>query len=348
MGWVIRLAGLLVAAAIGWFLWNITQAAGVFAGLKPKLIDQCRRVEVFPGTEDVTIDPDLGVAFISADDRRATAEGSPVQGGVYILKLDGSDRVLKASPDSFGEFHPHGLSLWRGDDGRKRLFVINHTLGEGDKVEIFDIGFGGALLHVDSVAFPAMSSPNDLVGVGPRSFYVTNDRGFKEGVFATIEAYLALPFSSLVYFDGQQGRTVARGLTFANGVAMSASGEKIYVSEFLRRRIAVFDRNVETGALKKVKSIAVNTGPDNIEIAPDGALWIGGHTKVFDFLKHAGDENAVAPSHVIRVDPDTGVREDVLIDISGAINGSSAAAVSDKTLIVGAVFDGHVMVCPLQ
>ena len=342
------LVGLFVLGAVGWLLWNIIPASGIFAGLKPKLIDQCRKVDVFPGTEDVTIDPELNVAFISADDRRATFAGEPVQGGVFVLKLDGSDRVMKASPDSFGEFHPHGISLWRGADGRKRLFAINHTPNDGDKVEVFDVGLGGALLHVDTIAFPAMSSPNDIVGVGPRSFYVTNDRGIKEGFLAQVEAYFALPLSSLAYFDGQDGRIAARGLTYANGINVSADGKTLYATEFLARKVSVYDRDPATGALKKRKSIKVNTGPDNVEIAADGALWIGGHSKVFDFLKHAEDPAAISPSHVIRVNPETGLREDVLIDIEGKINASSVGAVWDNTLIVGAVFDGHVMVCPVN
>lgn len=344
----LALVSLAAVAVIGRIGWGIVPASGLFAGLEPKLIDQCRPVAVFPGTEDVTIDPDMNVAFISADDRRATFAGKPVQGGVYALRLDGSDRVMKVSPDSFGEFHPHGLSLWRDPDGRKRLFVINHTLDEGDKVEIFDVGLGGALLHVDSVAFPEMTSPNDVLGVGPRSFYVTNDRAFEDVVLATIEAYLALPLSSIAYYDGSTGTIAARGLSYANGVNMSADGETVYASSFLGRFVAVYDRDAASGALKKRKTIRVNTGPDNIEVAADGALWIGGHSKVFDFLKHVKDTKAIAPSHVIRVDPDTGVVADVLIDLSGAINASSVGAVSDDTLVVGAVFDDHVMVCPLR
>lgn len=342
------LVGLIVLATIGWLLWNLIPASGVFAGLKPKLIDQCRKVDVFPGTEDVTIDPEINVAFISADDRRATFAGAPVQGGVYVMRLDGTDRVMKASPDSFGEFHPHGISLWRGDDGRKRLFAINHTINDGDKVEVFDVGLGGALMHVDTITFPEMTSPNDIVGVGPRSFYVTNDKGFKEGLMSTLEAYLALPFSSLAYFDGQDGKIAARGLTYANGINVTADGKTLYATEFLARKVSVFDRDPASGALTKKKSIRVNTGPDNVEIAADGALWIGGHSKVFDFLKHAEDPKAIAPSHIIRVNPETGLKEDMLIDTTGAINGSSVGAVWDNLLIVGAVFDDHVMVCPVN
>lgn len=348
MRWLLRLAGLLALAVTVWFVWNIVPASGVLADLEPKLIDKCRSIRVFPGTEDVTIDPETGIAFISADDRRATFAGAPVRGGIYALRLNGTDRLAKVSPDSFGEFHPHGLSLWIGEDGGKRLFVINHTALDGDKVEIFDVGTGGALIHVDSIAFNEMSSANDILGVGPRSFYVTNDRGFKTGFMSTLEAYLALPFSSLAYFDGQKGSIAARGLTYANGVNMSADGKTIYVSEFLRRRIAVYSRDAETGALEKSEYLPVNTGPDNIEVDTSGALYVAGHSKVFDFLAHVKDPAAVAPSHVIRVDPATGAREDVLIDTSGAINASSAAAAFDGKLIVGSVFDDHVMVCPLR
>lgn len=342
----LRLTGLIALAVIGWMLWNLVPASGVFAGLKPKLIDQCRAVTIFPGTEDVTIDPEIGVAFVSADDRRATFAGAPAQGGVYALRLDGTDRVAKVSPDSFGEFHPHGLSLWRGEDGRKRLFVINHTLRNGDKVEIFDVGTGGALLHVDSVSFPEMTSPNDVLGVGPRSFYVTNDKAFKTGFLSQAEAYLALPLASLAYFDGQSGKIAARGLAYANGVNMSSDGKTVYASAFLGRNVTVYDRDPATGALTKRKSIPVNTGPDNIEVASDGALWIGGHSKVFDFLKHVKDPSHAAPSHVIRVNPESGTVEDMLIDTEGTINASSVGAVYDDTLIVGSVFDDHVMVCP--
>lgn len=345
---ILTAIGVTGLGVLGWFLYNMVPASGVLANLQPKLVDQCRAVDIFPGTEDVTIDEDAGIAFVSADDRRATAAGNPVQGGVYALRLDGTDRVSKVSPDSFGEFHPHGISLWRGPDGAKRLFAINHTIRDGHKVEIFDVGFGGALLHVDTISFPEMSSPNDILGVGPRSFYVTNDRGFKDTALETAESYLALPAASLAYYDGQSGVIAVKGLTFANGVNMSADGLTVYVSEFLRRRIAVYSRDLETGKLSLLRRYPVNTGPDNIEVGPDGALWVGGHSKVFEFVKHAEDASAIAPSHVIRINPATGETEDVLIDISGTLNGSSVGAATSDTLVVGAVFDDHVLVCPLK
>lgn len=338
---------ILAIGLIGYFLWNMVPASGIFTHLEPRLVKECARVDVFPGTEDVTIDPSLNLAFISASDRRAAAAGKPVMGGIYAMSLEDGNAVRRVTDDSFGDFQPHGISLWKGPDGAKRLFAINHATSGVDKMEIFDVGADGALVHVKTIDFPAASSPNDVLAVGPEAFYISNDRGFKSGVMSTLEAYLALPFSSVLYFDGSNWSKPVEGLRFANGINMSADGKSVYVSEFLGRRIGVYARDAKTGALAPVKYVKVNFGPDNIEISQDGGLWIAGHDKVFAFLKHARDPKAVSPSRVIRLNAQTGVYSNLFVDNAGALNASSVGAVWDKTLIVGAVFDGHVMVCPL-
>ncbi len=338
-------------AALAWSLAHSIPSSGVLADLEPKLVDQCRRIDVAPGTEDIAIDLELNLAFISAADRRAwyneteNARTSP-KNGIYTLALDGSDTVTRVLPE-IENFLPHGISLWTGENGDKRLFVINHPSNGGEIVEIFSVGDGGALTHLESVSFTAMHSPNDVVAVGPRQFYASNDRGYEEGLMATLESYMALPFSSLVYFDGDDGRIIQKGMTYANGINQSHDGKTLYVAEVLKRRIAVFDRDIATGALTWRTTFKANTAPDNIDVAADGALWIGGHSKIFDFLAHAKDASNIAPSHVVRIDPATGAFEDIFISLDGEINGSSVGAASEDTLIVGAVFDGHVMVCPL-
>lgn len=342
-------AVLLLVVAAGWSLLHVIPASGASAELATKLVDQCRRVDIAPGTEDVTIDPDLQLAFISAADRRqwyneGSGDVNP-KNGIYAMALDGSG-VRKVSPEIEG-FLPHGISLWRGPDGERRLFVISHRPSGEEVVELFDVAASGELAHLESISFPAMFSPNDLTAVGPRQFYVTNDRKYETGPLAMLEAYLALPLSSVAYYDGTEGRIVKDGIAYANGINQSVDGKSIYVAELLKRRIAVFDRDIETGALKHVKNLKVNTAPDNIEVSRDGALWVAGHSKIFDFIKHAENENAIAPSHVIRVNPRSGLASDVLVSVNGEINGSSVGAVWSNTLIVGAVFDGHVMVCPM-
>jgi len=203
------------------------------------------------------------------------------------------------------------------------------------------------LSHLESVSFEEMYSPNDVVAVGPRQFYATNDRRYDQGFMANVEMYFALPLTSIVYFDGEVGQTIQNRLVYANGINQSPDGETIYVSEVLKRRVSVFHRDVRTNDLSSIKEINLNTAPDNIDVDPSGMLWIGGHPQVLKFESHAKDASEISPSHVIKVDPKTGEYEDVFVSLDGEINASSVGAAYNGKLLVGAVFDQHIMVCPL-
>lgn len=322
-------------------------ASGVLEELKPLLVERCERVSVAPGTEDVTFDPASGLAFVSAADRRGNARG-----GIYLLDPRRPDSLRLVSTDAPEDFHPHGISLWTGAGGERRLFVVNHPAAGGHTVEIFDVAADSddepGLRHVETVAYPALSSPNDVLAVGPRAFYATNDRAWSDSPLEMVEGYLGLPIASVSYFDGKEGRLVARGIAFANGINASPDGRTVYVAEVLGRRVRVYERDQASGDLEPRRSLPVPTAPDNIEVAADGTLWIGGHPRIFDFLAHADDPSRTAPSHVVRVDPATGAAETVLVSLAGELSASSVAAVHDDVLVVGAVFDGHVLVCPLR
>jgi arylesterase/paraoxonase len=348
----LSVVALAIAAILGWVGLHLAPLAGWYSELAPVLVDQCRRVDIAPGTEDIEIDEETGQVFISTFDRRGwyagDADDHPA-GAIYLLDLN--DRTLtprKISDGAPRDFSPHGISLWRGADGLRRLFVVNHRKDGTEAVEFFNVDDRGVLYHMQTVSFGYMYSPNDIAAVGPRQFYATNDRRHDTGLKALLESYLALPLTDVVYYDGFEGHVAARGLAYANGIAPSADGSEIYVAEILKRRVNVYARNTQSGALKLRQRYGAGTAPDNIDVAPDGMLYAGGHPKIFEFMAHAKDPGMPAPSHVVRIDPKTGVREDVFISINGEISGSSVGAASEDTLIIGAVFDGHIMVCPLS
>jgi arylesterase/paraoxonase len=336
--------GLVVLIALARVAWMIVPASGMLTPYEPRLADRCEVLEVAPGTEDVTIHPQSGMVFVSAADRRSE---NPETGGIWTFDIADPFQTLRyASVDGPDDFQPHGISLWIGENGRQRLFVINHPLAGGHTVEVFEIDEDWRLFHAETIAYPELSSPNDLVAVGERQFYATNDRGFVGGIMEPLEAYFGLPASSVSYFDGEAGRIAASGLIYANGVNVSADGETLYVAEFLGRRVNVYERDIATGALTHRRAIPVRTGADNIEIDESGDLWIGAHPRVFDFLAHAEDEAALAPSHVIRVDPQTGQVVTVLYTDGGELSGSSVGAPYGYQFVVGAVFDSSVLICP--
>tara|TARA_R110002124_G_scaffold169666_2_gene337210 strand:+ start:5953 stop:6999 length:1047 start_codon:yes stop_codon:yes gene_type:complete len=338
--------GLIIVVALARMAIVIIPASGMMAELTPVTPGQCTALNIGPGTEDITIDPASGLVFVSSDDRR-TGE----RGGIYAFNLDQRDTVWEVSGDAPDDFHPHGISLWTGADGSQRLFVINHrasfdTAGGAHAVEIFDVGENGLLSHVESISHEALLSPNDVLAVGPRSFYATNDRAYHSGIMASLEAYFGLPLSSVSWFDGTNGDMAAHGIAYANGINISADGTELYVAELLARRVRVYDRDVESGALSANRVLPVPTAPDNIEIDERGDLWIGGHPRIFDFVAHAADAGAMAPAHAVRLNPLTGETETALLVMDGSLNASSVAAMRDGVLLVGAVFDDHILVCP--
>ena len=324
----------------------VIPASGVFLTLESKGVASCEAVNIFSGTEDVEIDKNTNLVFVSASNRRSPSDDD----GIYVFDLQNdsntSRNVRKVSSSELLDFHPHGISLWHGD-GQTKLFVVSHRSTGENVVEIFSVGQGGILEHLESILFDAMNSPNDVIAVGPRQFYASNDHGYTEGLMMMLEQYFALPFANTVYFDGEKGRVIKSGLVAANGINRSADGKTIYISEALKQRVSVFDRNIETGELTKIKHIDINTVPDNIDIDADGNLWVAGHSKIFEFVTHAADRTKNAPSHIIKVDPNTDKFEDIFISLDGEINAASVGAIHNNTLVVGAVFDGHVMVCPL-
>ena len=345
--------GLAVFIAMTIVASNLVPASGALNNYAPLLVDQCNRLDIAPGTEDIAIDHKRNVAFVGTADRRhwynhADTDKATEEDGIYLVDLANPSRARKISPATMSNgFFPHGIDYWESDDGERRLFVVNHPPSGAEIVEIFEVEEDHSLTHIDSVSFDEMYSPNDVVGVGPRQFYATNDRRYDSGFMAPIELYFALPLTDVVFFDGAKGSIVAKGLRYANGVNVSPDGARLYVAEVLKRRLSVFDRDPATNALRKTGHIKLNTSPDNIDVDAQGDLWIGGHPQALKFEPHAKDPASIAPSHVVKVDAKTGETNDVFISLNGEINASSVGAAHENTLLVGAVFDEHIMVCPI-
>lgn len=344
MRFIKYLGGVLLVVLVINVAYTFMRNAGKLDTINATDNAMCHSLRVSAGTEDVTIDKTTGMVFVSADNRRRALVDPADHDGIYAFSIDDTSSLKRVSQGGPKDFHPHGISLWTSET-EKRLFVVNHQRTGDNSVEIFDVAEDGMLRHVKSVMFDAMHSPNDVHAVGPDAFYVTNDKGYKTGLMSKLEAYLGLPFASVAYFDGEKGRKVIKGLTYANGINQSPDGKHVYVSQILPRTISVYDRDMEDGSLVKLRSIDVNSSPDNIEVDESGMVWVAGHQNLFAFLAHSKDPASPAPSHVIKIDPKTGEYDDIFYDAGKAISASSVGASYNDTLVIGAVFDGRVLIC---
>lgn len=333
--------------------------AGEFRVVDNYYPGQCRQVPGLPGSEDITIHPSGSFAYISSDDRRAVMAGTPSPGKIFRYPLDVAGSAINMTPDADIHFRPHGISLYVDDAGRETLFVVNHPgeslfgapaagyNGPAHTVEIFDVQ-GAVLQHRRTVAGELILSPNDVVGIDHERFYISNDHGAEPGFLRQLEDYLRLPWANIVFFDGETLSEVADGLSYANGINISPDGNSLYVAEVSRGRIQEYERDISSGDLNHRRTIDVGFGVDNIEVDPvTGDLWIGGHAKLLTFVRHTADPLEPSPSQAAQVklaENDYRVRM-VFSDDGRLISGVSVAAGYEGRLLLGSVFEDHIIDC---
>ncbi len=334
---------------------RMMNAAGQFTTIKPVNTAQCRELINVTGPEDIVIDRTAGIAYVSTLDRRSIingkgqVNGAPIRGEIMALDMNQPDEKLAFQPLTFGvptDFRPHGLSLLRSPTGESRLFAINHRADKKHTVEIFDITTSG-LVHVKTVPSEKFTSPNDILAVGPESFYVTNDGG---GEFLTrlIDFGRQRERADVTYYNGTEARKVADGFVMANGINHSADRKTVYVADTFARRLSFYTRDAETGALTKTGSLFVGTGLDNIDVAEDGALWIAAHPKLFNLAGHLSGMDVASPSQVIRAVPGIdqgGELRTVLLDLGDNLSGASVAASFGDRYLVGSILESKMLLC---
>jgi arylesterase/paraoxonase len=341
---------LFLLLAIAWRIIDTVRHAGEFKTIKPRFSGQCEKISGAVGAEDITIHPQSGVAFISSNDRRALLAGEQTAGAIYAYDLKSETPALKNLTQDFAEpFHPHGISLYLGENSEASLFVVNHR-PDGEFIEIFDYQ-DSILVHRESIRGELMTSPNDVVAVGARRFYVTNDHGNVSALGRTVEEYLQLERSYVLYYDGSDFQKVAEDIAYANGINVSHDGETIYVAACVGLKINVYARDATSGALKFKKEFPLGTGVDNIELDAEGNLWAAAHPQLLTFTRHAKDASKLSPSEILKISFITNGDykiEQIYLNDGEEISGSSVGAVFGKKLLIGSVFEKHFLVCERQ
>ncbi len=307
----------------------------------------CSPVTGVAGPEDIETSPAMGRAFISSLDRRAP---KGARGSIFAILIDDpldSENWRDRTGGAPEKFRPLGLNYYEEGDVR-RLFVVNEAT---NAVEIFDVTPSGDLTHLETVAERRLTSPNDVIAVGPRSFYVTNDiEPGRSSLLGRLQFLSRAASGKIYYFDGVAMRVAAEGLRFANGVALNERGTRLYAAETAGQSLRIYDRDPSNGVLTLAKVEALPAAPDNLNIAWDGSIWIGAQPKPLSLPLVERDPLRFAPSLVIRYVDQEGVATpmtEVFSSKGDTISTSTVAAISGSRLLIGALLDDKYLICDL-
>lgn len=271
----------------------------------PSAVNACTKIHGVNQSEDIAVDWSHQRAFISGMNQRGS-----IARGIYRLDFSHGMTLMYVTPPALPvELHPHGLGLYTGSDGRQSLFVVNHPKnrsdGTGHSILIFDVESDGTLrFNADIKGGTALYSPNDVAPVGHREFYVTNDAAGQASKFKSWLGRMRMLLGwdltgNVVFFDGAQFRTVADRLQFANGINTSADGLRVYVAESFGPSVSTFLRDPQTSSLTLQSRTALPGSPDNIDVAPDGRLFVAIFPRMREVLGQLLNDPAKRPSSAV-------------------------------------------------
>lgn len=345
-----RLLFFSIPAFIGLILYLVADvliAAGTFKTIEPHFNGTIEKIDLtVAGPEDIAVDQSSGLAFLSCDDRRKNSDypGS-IPGAILILDLQDSLRRLRnVTPPTLTDFHPHGISLFKTPDNRIILFAISHRVTEPlHVVERFEWR-NDSLVHLESISdVELMTSPNDLTATGERSFYITNDHFYPDGLGRILEEYLQRAISFVNYYDGVSFKKVADGISYANGIQVSPDQKTVYVASVTGRKVLIYTRKSDH-TLEFKDEIHTKTGVDNIDLDENGNLLIGCHPQLLKFVAHGEDPSNFSPSQVIRINVRDKSIEELFLNDGQVYSGSTVAAPYRNTLLVGSVFEPSFLI----
>lgn len=326
------------------FIVNTFISTGYFRTIENKFDgDIVKRIEI-SGAEDITVSLSDSFAIISSTKRGVYPPKKQDVGGLYFMDLKSGDFNTTLLTSSFTKpFAPHGISMIKVDSTYK-IMAINHTL-EGHSIEVFNFQ-NRTLTHQKTLTDESMIRPNDIVMIDEQRFYFTNDHGYAKGFGILLEDYSGLPFSNVIYFDGENYREVTSGISYANGINYDAKRNLLFVASPRKFLVKVYKTN-DDGSLDFIENIDCGTGVDNIEFDTEGHLWIGAHPNLLKFASYAKGKEDYAPSQIIKIDyqgTNNYTVESIYLEDGKTMSASTVAAPFGNLLLTGNVMDDSFLI----
>lgn len=337
--WLLLSTGLLLAI-LSIYTGVRFKSLGAFVEVKDSFVGIYTVAAEVPGPEALQLDRETGTLYFISNN---PCVGPNPRGGIYYLKLDSPKALAHSFKfDHPVDFHPHGLSFFRDKQKKKYLFTNNHRDDGSHTVEIFSITAGDNLEHEITISSNELTSPNDLVAVGPRQFYVTNDGRYHDQTTRSMDTFLGRKTGNVLFYDGNAFKTIVDNLHFPNGIAFDSRTSSLIVGETLSGNLIIY-RLDDYNLIQSVDNFFIGTGIDNLSLEEAGSILVAVHPNLWALSRHMKSLDKQSPSQVFRINYQTkGLK--LLYQHDGSIISAVSTAVSYKdNLFLGVVCDNKLL-----
>ncbi|XP_064410878.1 serum paraoxonase/arylesterase 2 isoform X2 [Latimeria chalumnae] len=297
------------------------------------------------GSEDIDILPN-GLAFISSGLKYPNLPNFFPDKPGRLLLLDLNEPNLSpvelriSRGFDVASFNPHGISTYIDDkDQTVYLFVVNHPK-YASIVELFKFSEeDNSLVHLKTIQHELLPSVNDIIALGPDSFYATNDHYFSNVIMGFLENLFGLKWTNVVYYSPTEVKEVATGFFMANGINISPDKKYVYIADILSHSIHVMEMH-DDKTLTPVKELNIKTLVDNLDVDPStGDIWAGCHIdgwKLFNYNpQNPPGSEVIRIQNILSEDP---LVTTIYANNGSVLQGSSSASIYKRKLLVGTVF----------
>lgn len=339
--YLLAIVAFIVAGTVAWVGYSFRQ----FETVETVGALDCMPVVGVHGAADIEPVPDTAIAYLSSLDRRGDAERG------MILRFDTDNPLDSASwKDRTGGqpvvFQPMGIDYYASTlpDGRtlQRLFVVNVA---GPEVLLYDIDAAGDLIMREVFRDPRLTSPNDVVATGPRSFYVSNDTAAgSKSLRGKVDFLLGLRTGDVLHYDGNSWSEVVDGLAFPNGLALTEDGETLYIAEMRAKKLLTYERNPETDAISRDDALRLQAFPDNVSVDASGRVLIGAMPQPLSVTAYDEGLRDTAASSLLEVHSD-GIVETVFQDPGEVLSAATVGVRTGNKLLIGSRAADRFLMC---
>ncbi|KAF9343293.1 Serum paraoxonase/arylesterase 2 [Mortierella sp. AD094] len=375
---IITVTILVLIAALSYnFIHDVIIDAGILLGdVQPLNTQGCEPVKGLETCEDIHIHHDSGLAFTTCGHAESRKSWYPAMGKVNTSAQNAFKDIFVVYDIKSGKYEVldlvglpadtdrvfHGLDIYERSPTELTIFAVNHRRS-GSVIEVLEYTIGDkAVQYKETIKHDLITTPNDIVALGPRSFYVSNDHHHATGIMRLIEENLRRPWSNVIFYSPENTFVAFDHVISANGLAASKDRSLIFLSACHGGAIHVLKPR-EDFTLEQQDHIKLDFYNDNPSYEPEtGDVFVTGHVQP---LKMVHDLNTpgkpvTGPSKVVKLHKNPLAETSaaaprylvstVLVDDGQLISTGTVAAVDRKrgVMLVGTAFSEKGFVrCPI-